>query len=207
MVGTGTARRERMVILHRATTFAFDVCWRWLNSGGIDCAPKEGKRAVLETPIASVVASLMCGYGEEDVLGRKNWNDRAKVESCNKGQAMFRDPNFWRVSKAAEDKEPRRGGKGGEGRSDSTFEAKLAPKLCAALLASTVNQTFLPNHHLDTSFFINIKMSALATSSDKQFVIRRGTKDDCPAILDFVRSLHIQTISSRETLLISTSHS
>lgn len=32
-------------------------------------------------------------------------------------------------------------------------------------------------------------MSALVTSSDKQFVVRRGTKDDCPAILDFIQQL------------------
>ncbi|SYW82366.1 related to n-acetyltransferase [Ustilago bromivora] len=31
-------------------------------------------------------------------------------------------------------------------------------------------------------------MSALVTSSDKEFVIRRGGKEDCPAILDFVRT-------------------
>ncbi|KIS70364.1 uncharacterized protein UMAG_01533 [Mycosarcoma maydis] len=32
-------------------------------------------------------------------------------------------------------------------------------------------------------------MSTLATSADKQFVIRRGTKQDCPAILDFIQQL------------------
>lgn len=36
------------------------------------------------------------------------------------------------------------------------------------------------------SLLLPLKMSALATSSDKQFVIRRGNKDDCPAILDLV---------------------
>lgn len=32
-------------------------------------------------------------------------------------------------------------------------------------------------------------MSVLVTSSDKQFVIRRGTKADCPVILDFINQL------------------
>lgn len=32
-------------------------------------------------------------------------------------------------------------------------------------------------------------MSALATSSDKQFVVRRGTEEDCPVILDFIQQL------------------
>lgn len=31
-------------------------------------------------------------------------------------------------------------------------------------------------------------MSALVTSSDKELVIRRGGKEDCAAILDFVRT-------------------
>lgn len=54
LVGTGIARNDRMVILHRATTLAFDVCWRWLKRGGMDCAPSEGSLAVLETPMVSV---------------------------------------------------------------------------------------------------------------------------------------------------------
>ncbi len=39
-------------MLHLATTLAFEVCCRWLNKGGIDCAPREGSRAVLDTPMA-----------------------------------------------------------------------------------------------------------------------------------------------------------
>lgn len=32
-------------------------------------------------------------------------------------------------------------------------------------------------------------MSAVATSSDKQFSIRTGTKQDCPTVLDFIKQL------------------
>ncbi|SNX83366.1 related to n-acetyltransferase [Melanopsichium pennsylvanicum] len=32
-------------------------------------------------------------------------------------------------------------------------------------------------------------MTILTTSADKQYVIRRGTKADCPAILDFIQQL------------------
>lgn len=53
-MGTGTARNERMVMLQRATTLAFEVCCRWLKSGGIDCAPSEGSLAVLDTPMLEV---------------------------------------------------------------------------------------------------------------------------------------------------------
>lgn len=46
-------------------------------------------------------------------------------------------------------------------------------------------------------------MSALATSADKQFTIRQGTKADCATVLDFVSP--VSSTFCRRLALVDTS--